>query len=192
VEELRAESGGAGSIPAIALPIARNLMNFGQAIEALKMGRRVTRSGWNGKGMWLALTSGTTIEAGIARSGAVKALADTEPVTQVVILPHIDMKAADGSIVIGWLASQTDMLAEDWLVLRESNNSPQNDWRLEAGVPRRACLDLNTPDELAVREAIRVVEAVGAHPLLTDAVVLLQEAFNKLADYVDLSHTRQA
>ena len=36
----------------------------------------------------------------------------------VTICPHIDMKAADGSIVIGWLASQTDMLADDWVVVR--------------------------------------------------------------------------
>ena len=33
------------------------------------------------------------------------------------ICPHIDMKAADGSIVVGWLASQTDMLSEDWEVI---------------------------------------------------------------------------
>jgi hypothetical protein len=36
---------------------------------------------------------------------------------EVTICPHIDMKAADGSLVIGWLASQTDMLAEDWIVV---------------------------------------------------------------------------
>lgn len=40
--------------------------------------------------------------------------APSEPVR---LLPHIDMRAADGSMVIGWLASQTDMLADDWLVV---------------------------------------------------------------------------
>ena len=39
------------------------------------------------------------------------------PHEDVRLLPHIDMRAADGSMVIGWLASQTDMLAEDWMVL---------------------------------------------------------------------------
>jgi hypothetical protein len=167
-------------------------MNFGQAIEALKMGRRVTRSGWNGRGMWLAMTPGTTIEAGIARSGAVKALADAEPVTQVVIQSHIDMRAADGTIVIGWLASQTDMLAEDWQVIAPENYSPETDWRHKAGFPRRSCLDLNTPEELVIRQAIGVVESMAAHPLLTDASVLLQAGLNKVADYIDLPTLRVA
>ena len=72
-------------------------MSFGLALEALKMGKKVCRSGWNGKGMYLILKCG--FEA---------------PVT---INSHIDMKAADGSMVVGWLASQTDMLSDDWHIL---------------------------------------------------------------------------
>lgn len=83
-------------------------MNFGQALEALKTGKLVTRPGWNGKGMFLYLVPGSTFAvnrpplSGIYPEGTV-----------ITYLPHIDMKTADGSCV-PWLASQTDILAEDW------------------------------------------------------------------------------
>lgn len=53
------------------------------------------------------------------------------------------------------------------------------------GFPRRQCLYLMTPAELAIYNAVQAVEEVGADPLLTDAVVLLQQARDKVADYVD-------
>lgn len=53
------------------------------------------------------------------------------------------------------------------------------------GFPRRLCLYLMTPAELAIYNAVQVVEEVGADPLLTDAVVLLQQARDKVADYID-------
>lgn len=56
----------------------------------------------------------------------------------------------------------------------------------ENGVPRRCRIDLYTPAEHAIREAMLAVEAAGAHPLLTDAVVLLAQAKAKVADYVEL------
>jgi hypothetical protein len=92
-------------------------MNFGEAIEALKRGERVRRAGWNGKGMWLALTIGTVISGDAARHGAARVLAEVEDRAEIKIGAHIDMLAADGSLVIGWLASQTDMLGEDWEVV---------------------------------------------------------------------------
>lgn len=102
-------------------------MNFGQAIEEMKEGKRVARSGWNGKGMWIALTPGSLFEAKYAKDGhaakhrAVEVDAENEKnpdgFKQIRLLPHIDMRAADGSMVIGWLASQTDMLSEDWHVI---------------------------------------------------------------------------
>lgn len=91
-------------------------MNFGEAIEALKQDHKVARIGWNGKGMWLALTHGSTIDRYSARSGATLRLAETG-VSEIMISPHIDMKAADGSITIGWNATQIDMLAEDWQIV---------------------------------------------------------------------------
>ena len=88
---------------------------FHLAILALKDGLRVRRAGWNGKGMWLALTEGSerTVRDG-KFSGAAAQLVDVERPETVRIGAHIDMRAADGSLVIGWLASQTDMLATDW------------------------------------------------------------------------------
>lgn len=53
------------------------------------------------------------------------------------------------------------------------------------GFPRRSRIDLHTPAEAAIRHAVQVIEAMDAHPLLTDAVVLLQEAKDKVADYVE-------
>jgi hypothetical protein len=57
--------------------------------------------------------------------------------------------------------------------------------KVENGIPRRNRLDLNTPVELAIRNAMNEVEKAGAHVLLTDAIVLLDQAFNKVADFVE-------
>ena len=93
-------------------------MTFGLAIEALKAGKKVARAGWNGKGMWIAYTPGSEFAPELAKSGHAAAhRAEESPREDVRLLPHIDMRAADGSMVIGWLASQTDMLAEDWAVV---------------------------------------------------------------------------
>lgn len=68
-------------------------MNFGKALELLKEGKRVTRGGWNGKGMWLELQRPTVVSK--------------------MTLPYIFMKTANDDLV-PWLASQTDILSEDW------------------------------------------------------------------------------
>lgn len=86
-------------------------MNIGGAIDALRRGLRVQRKGWNGKGMYLFLVPGSEIKVSEGRP-----LADTFDIgTAISIQPHIDMMTAQGSIV-PWLASQTDILAEDWYV----------------------------------------------------------------------------
>ena len=101
-------------------------MSFGHALVALESGLRVARAGWNGKNMWIAYTPGSILDAAQAKDGhAVKYRANelnadlphdgTE--RQIELLPHIDMRAADGSMVIGWLASQTDMRAKDWCIV---------------------------------------------------------------------------
>jgi hypothetical protein len=109
--------------------------DFGQALRLLKQGFRVARKGWNGRAMWLALTPGSIITLDKARQGAAALLAQellttdalsSHPRPQdrsMVIGAHIDMRAADGSLVIGWLASQTDMLATDWLCLELADPS---------------------------------------------------------------------
>lgn len=85
--------------------------DFGWALTQLRMGARVVRAGWNGRGMWLVYQKGypegipinqnTADATGIARG------------TIMRFLPYIMMKTVDGSFV-PWLASQTDLLAEDW------------------------------------------------------------------------------
>lgn len=87
------------------------MMNFGQALEALKAGHRLAREGWNGKGMFVFLVPGSNFKVnrppllGIYSEG-----------TEISYCPHIDMKTADGKVV-PWLASQTDVMAEDWLIV---------------------------------------------------------------------------
>jgi hypothetical protein len=86
-------------------------MNFGEALANLKLGSKVAREGWNGKGMFVFLVPGSTFNVnrppllGIYPEG-----------TEINYCPHIDMKTADNKVV-PWLASQTDVLAEDWEVV---------------------------------------------------------------------------
>lgn len=79
-------------------------MDFGFAIKALKEGKRVHRAGWNGKGMWLVL-----INPGNAMHTSQAGGFDMQPC--------IGMKTATNVMQPGWLASQPDMLAEDWSVV---------------------------------------------------------------------------
>jgi hypothetical protein len=92
-------------------------MNFGEAIEALKSGKKVARSGWNGKDMWLILVSGTK-DAKLNKNSAYYHALQTDCCD---ILPHIDMWTVDSNgsraMLPGWLASQTDMLSEDWYIV---------------------------------------------------------------------------
>jgi hypothetical protein len=94
-------------------------MNFGTALEAVKSGSRIARDGWNGKNMYVFLNKGAmpnfvkSVFYGPVRSN----LFDMGAGGELVVMPSLAMKTADGSLVVGWLASQTDMLAEDWDVL---------------------------------------------------------------------------
>jgi len=88
-------------------------MNFGQAIEALKVGKRVARTGWNGKGMFLYLVEGSEVTQ--ARCNAMDEMIAKEG--KAVIKPHIDMKTADGTFAIGWKPTSIDMFEEDWVIV---------------------------------------------------------------------------
>jgi hypothetical protein len=83
-------------------------MNFGQALDLLRSGKKVCREGWNGKGMFIFLVSGSEFKVnrppllGIYPEG-----------TMIKYHSHIDMRTAD-NFIVPWLASQTDILAEDW------------------------------------------------------------------------------
>lgn len=99
-------------------------MTFGEVIPAIKAGKRAFRTGWNGKDMWIAYSPGSVIEKpeqfwSPANQNYLRRL-QSRSVTQPVgvrVLPCITMKTASGEILMGWLASQTDMLAEDWMVV---------------------------------------------------------------------------
>lgn len=86
-------------------------LSFGDAITYLKLGYKVARAGWNGKGMFLFLVPGLVFKVnrppllGIYPEG-----------TEITYQPHIDMKTADDKVV-PWLASQTDMLSNDWCLV---------------------------------------------------------------------------
>lgn len=83
-------------------------MDFGAALEGIKTGFKLRRSGWNGKGMFVFLVPGSRFKVnrpplrGIYEEG-----------TEIEYHAHIDMRTAQGQIV-PWIASQSDLLAEDW------------------------------------------------------------------------------
>lgn len=85
-----------------------NTFSFGEAIKYIKRGMKVARKGWNGKGMFLFLAKSTDVETDAD-------LSCCKYLTGDLVLPSIAMKTADNHFCIGWLASQTDMLAEDWV-----------------------------------------------------------------------------
>ena len=91
-------------------------MNFGEALGALKEGKKLRRAGWNGRNMFIFLTPGSIVPYSKCKEETQKAFID-HPTSTITIGGHIDMKAADGTLVIGWLASQTDILSEDWEVV---------------------------------------------------------------------------
>jgi hypothetical protein len=91
-------------------------MNFGQAIEALKRGQHVTREGWNGRGMSLWLLPAAKVKAEWCREPHLKGLAE-ENGGEIECLASIRMLTADKKVLTGWLASQTDMMAEDWRII---------------------------------------------------------------------------
>lgn len=89
-------------------------MNFGQALEHAKIGLKIQREGWNGKGMFVvyqkAYPQGIPINKNTAEATGIP------EGTVCRFLPYLMMKTADGAFV-PWLISQTDALADDWCIL---------------------------------------------------------------------------
>ena len=88
-------------------------LTFGDAIQALKDGKKVSRSGWNGKGMFLVFIAGTK-DAKLTEGTPYEVALKSNIVT---INPHIDMYTTTGEMQPGWLASQADMLSDDWVIV---------------------------------------------------------------------------
>lgn len=96
-------------------------MNYGKALKALKKGAKVAREGWNGKDMWISLSNGhPNMSAGDFWNPHAKEFA-TENNGSAEVLPYIIFKTADNKILMGWIASGTDTLATDWVILEEPN-----------------------------------------------------------------------
>lgn len=95
-----------------------NTITFGEALEALKQGHKVRRLGWNGKNMYLWLLPAAMVKAEWCKEPHLKFLAEQNG-GEVECLASIRMRTADGKVLTGWLASQTDMIATDWEIIPE-------------------------------------------------------------------------
>ncbi len=93
-------------------------MNFGQAIEAVIAGNRIQRAGWNGKGMFIVYMPAMELAAYNDQDAKMKVNDRTAKFvgkdTPLKVLPYWAMYTAQGDWLPGWLASQTDMFADDW------------------------------------------------------------------------------
>lgn len=97
-------------------------LNFGLALEALKKGCRVARKGWNGKGMFLFLLTGGSVPKTAIHDPKLREIIDEQTTGDTFeALPTIHMWTTNSegrrAVLTGWLASQTDMLSNDWEIL---------------------------------------------------------------------------
>jgi hypothetical protein len=94
-------------------------MNFGEALQAAKSGRKIAREGWNGKGQFVVRAGGYAVALDKVREGThfTKEFLQSEGATEMPIEPHLDIWNAQKKYVPGWAPSQGDMFAEDWTVL---------------------------------------------------------------------------
>jgi len=90
-------------------------MTFGHAIELAKTGHRIARAGWNGKGMFVVYLPGY-LEGILANEVTQQAFGYVGPELHKV-RPYLVMRCADGTHQM-WLASQSDILEEDWVVVQ--------------------------------------------------------------------------
>lgn len=105
------------------MSVEKQMMDFGGALSALKDGKKVTRKGWNGKGMFLWIKPETVIQSDWCHDPVLKKRCDENGGT-IIGLPTICMFTHDSTgrkaILTGWLASQSDMLCEDWVIFEEN------------------------------------------------------------------------
>ena len=95
------------------------LRDIGYAVAALKSGKRVARDGWNGKGMFIfLLPAGDGIPTKVIHDPALRAVIESEVGGETFdAMGSVRMFTADKKVLTGWLASQSDLLAEDWEIL---------------------------------------------------------------------------
>lgn len=113
-------------ITGVVFSVDDGTMDFGSAIENLKAGERVARAGWNGKGMWIELCTPPgdfTDEMGQTYGRR----------------PYIYMKTAD-DMLVPWVASQTDILADDWMLVDPPELSTEANQETGASAAMPACM----------------------------------------------------
>ena len=107
-------------------PMSSPTLDFGECIELLKQGRKLARQGWNGKDMFIVLMPALYLPSFNTQAPGAKVNDRTAKHigrdTPLDSQPYIAMKTATGQWQPGWLASQADMLAEDWVVLDDQPN----------------------------------------------------------------------
>lgn len=86
-------------------------MNFSEALDLIKRGKKLTRTNWNGKNMFVYLVAGSKFVVNRAPLNAIYPEG-----TEITYRPHIDLKAADGTCGV-WSISNNDALAEDWEIV---------------------------------------------------------------------------
>lgn len=92
-------------------------LTFSQALEACKEGKRIAREGWNGKGMFVSYSPGFPKLKSDRIWGNSLAKWVEDNGDEIEVLPYLTLKTADGKLLLGWLASQSDMLSNDWCIL---------------------------------------------------------------------------
>jgi len=85
--------------------------SFGSAIQAVKEGYKIARSGWNGKGMFAFFVDGSNFKVNRKPLNEIY-----ENGTEVTYRPHVDLKAVDGTVGV-WNPNMMDILAEDWCTI---------------------------------------------------------------------------
>ena len=94
-------------------------MRFGEALNHARTGKKIARRSWNGKNMYVYVKPGRLIS--LKKWQAM--MPSEEPTEEekkrgyIVVLPHLDMMNAQGERIIGWVASQMDMLIDDWYIV---------------------------------------------------------------------------
>lgn len=94
-------------------------MDFSNALEEVKDGKKIRRTGWNGKGMFIIQNGGYKVEKCLVRKDSYlnTEFLELEGQEHLIINPHLDMWMSNKTLMIGWLPSQADIFGEDWEIV---------------------------------------------------------------------------
>lgn len=94
--------------------MSKENLNFGQALEAAKSGKKIARVGWNGSNMYAVIMPG--YPEGIPINETTANVHGIDVGSMIKFRPYWQLKTAQNDIAM-WAPSGSDVLAEDWLVL---------------------------------------------------------------------------